>query len=75
MIRNIVQVTEEPVDLAARENSPGIIGYIASETDTLWQIAKENAATIEEIRRMNQLTDDRLQKGQRILIVKSGAVY
>jgi hypothetical protein len=75
VIQNIVQVTEEPVDWTARENSPGMIGYIASETDTLWQIAKENASTIEEIRRMNQLTDDRLSKGQRILIVKSGSVY
>ncbi len=69
-VSNIEEVSEEPVDMEELKNRPGLVGYIAKAGDDLWTIAKENHTTIQDIMATNQLTDQRLAPGAKILIVK-----
>ena len=70
-IARLTGVSEEPLDLEALQESPGIIGYIGRAGDTLWNIAKENYTTIANIKETNHLTDDVLKDGEKILIIKT----
>lgn len=70
-ISNITEVMEEPLDLEELQKKPGLIGYIAKEGDLLWSIAKENHTTVHEIMQNNNKKDERLERGERILVVKS----
>lgn len=67
---NIEEVEEEPLDMEQLQNSPGLVGYIAKAGDSLWNIAKENHTTIGDIMETNQLKEERLSAGDKILIVK-----
>lgn len=70
-MNKLVDVSEEPLDMGALQESPGIIGYIARSGDRLWDIAKENYTTISNIKETNQLTDNQLREGDKILIIKT----
>lgn len=69
-VQNIEEITEEPLDMEKLQNSPGLVGYIAKAGDDLWQIAKENYTTIEEIMETNGWKEKELQAGDTVLIVK-----
>lgn len=49
---------------------PSIIVYYVKWGDTLWNIAKKFRNTIEHIKEMNDLSDDIIYPGQRLLISK-----
>ena len=42
---------------------PGIIGYIASNEETLWDIAKHYKTTVEKIRSVNKISGDCVKRG------------
>ncbi len=67
----ITEVLEEPLDMVVLQEKPGIIGYIARNGDRLWDIAKENYTTMASIRETNQLTENVLKDGEKILIIKT----
>ena len=46
-------------------------GYVVRDGDTLWNLAKENYTTVDEIMEVNNLGSDQIKKGDRLLIVKS----
>ena len=52
------------------EKSPGVIGYIVKEGDELWSLAKRYNTTMEGIAEINDLADEKLKTGERILIFK-----
>ena len=39
--------------------------------ETLWDIAKKNGSTMEEIRRINELATEEVLPGQKLLLIKS----
>lgn len=49
---------------------PGIIGYIASGEETLWDIAKKYKTTVEKIKTVNKMNVDSVKRGDKILIVR-----
>ncbi|MBQ3104713.1 MAG: DUF3794 domain-containing protein [Lachnospiraceae bacterium] len=49
---------------------PGMVVYVADGGETIWNVGKKYRAPLEPIRSLNQLTEDELQRGQKILIVK-----
>lgn len=59
-----------PVNLQKLQELPGIVGYIVQPGDTLWEIAKRFHTTISAIIAANELSDDQIKKGQRLLLVK-----
>lgn len=52
-------------------NQPLITGYIASQGESLWDIAKTHSTTISEIMEMNGLETEEIRPGSRLLIVRS----
>ncbi len=67
---NIVEVEGEPYPAGSEAKRPGIVGYMVKEGDDLWSLAKRYRTTEESIRTANDLTDETLKRGQRILILK-----
>ena len=66
----VSKLSLEPIDLKELEKHPSVIGYIVKEGDDLWSLAKRYNTTVEGILEVNQLENDRLKTGERILIFK-----
>lgn len=66
----IADLKLEPMDVNELEKRPGVIGYIVKEGDELWNLAKRYNTTIEGICEINELSDEKLKVGERILIFK-----
>ena len=66
----ITDVKFEPMDMNELANRPGVIGYIVKEGDDLWSLAKHYCTTMESIREVNEMEDEKLKVGDRILIFK-----
>ncbi len=66
-------VEEKEPDYRKLNEIPGMTGYIASEGDTLWKIAKEYSTTVEILRQMNDFKGNEVKSGDKFLILKSVA--
>ena len=66
----IANLKLEPIDMKELEKRPGVIGYIVKEGDELWSLAKRYNTTMEGIAEVNDLSDEKLKTGERILIFK-----
>lgn len=62
--------TEQPYDYETMKNIPSIAVYIAEREEPVWNVAKLYSSSVDSIRKMNQLENDRLKPGQKILVVK-----
>lgn len=69
-VSNIQNIGAKPLDMEELSKAPGIVGYIVKEGDELWDLAKCYHTTIEGIKRINQLENDSLKPGEKILIFK-----
>lgn len=67
----ITRINEEPINMEALNAAPVLKGYIVQSGDTLWKLAKENYTTIENIMKVNDLQNQQIKKGDRLLLVKS----
>ena len=67
----ITEIEEAELDLAALQQSPGIVGYIVREGDRLFGIAKENHTTIENLIETNHLNGMFVKPGEKLLIIKT----
>ena len=59
-----------PMDMQKLQELPGIVGYIVQPDDTLWNIAKKFHTTVGNIISTNELADDKVKGGMRLLLVK-----
>lgn len=66
----IVDLKLEPIDIKEVEKRPSVVGYIVKEGDEIWDLAKRYNTTVEGIAEVNELTEEKLKTGQRILIFK-----
>ena len=66
----IVDVEKEDLDMEELAKAPCIVGYLVQKGDTLWNIAKENNTTVENIMEINELQSDLIHPGDKIIIVK-----
>ena len=69
----IVNAKEEPLNLEKLQALPGIVGYIVQHGDSLWDVAKRFHTTISRVMETNELTDDQIRPGDRLLLVKEVA--
>lgn len=67
----VMDIKEEEMDMEALNNAPFIKGYVVQKGDTLWKLAKENYTTMEKIIDANQLENENIKIGDRLLIIKS----
>ena len=70
-LTNITGVETEDYDLEEYQKRPGMVIHFVQPKESLWQIAKENRTTMEEIKKVNDLAVDEVLPGQKLLLVKS----
>lgn len=66
----IDRVEQTPLDMKKIQAMPGITVYMVKPEDTLWDIAKRFYTTVEEIGRLNALSEGTIRAGQPLLLVK-----
>ena len=66
----ITDLKMEKISMEELEKRPGIVGYIVKEGDDLWTLAKRYSTTKEGIMEVNEMTDEMIKQGDRILIFK-----
>lgn len=66
----ITDIEVAELDLDKLQAMPGMIGYIVKTNDTLWKIAKKFYTTVDIIMRINNLEDDRIRVGDKLIIMK-----
>ena len=66
----ITRIEEAPLDLELLQSMPGIVGFIAEENTSLWDLAKEYCTSPESIMELNGLTSDEIHPGDRLLLAK-----
>ena len=71
---NIIdEIGENEMSKDEIRNMPGMVGYIAGEGETLWDIAKRYFTTVDDLKNINKLSDEEIGAGQKILITKKMA--
>lgn len=71
MAQNFVESVEmKPMTSKELAAFPGMIGYIAQNQETLWDIAKRYKTTVDKIKNVNKMTVDSVKRGDKILIVR-----
>ena len=60
----------EPLNLQEIEKRPSIIGYLVKDGDELWDLAKRYSTTVEAICEVNEIENEPVKPGQRLLIFK-----
>lgn len=66
----IISAVDNPLDLNQIQKLPGIVGYIVQPEDSLWNIAKKFHTTINTIMDTNELTENSVKPGTRLILVK-----
>lgn len=66
----ITDVNMEPLDMGALGEQPGIVGHIVQEGEDLWELAKKYMTTVQGIKEINGLNDEKISQGDKLLIFK-----
>lgn len=66
----IADVQEFPLDYNKLKNMPGMVGYVVKNNDSLWSIAKKYYSTVDKIKELNELEDENIKPGDKLLITK-----
>lgn len=66
----VINADVEKVPKEKLKNIPGITGYIVKEGDTLWNIAKRFYTTADSIIEANNLENDMIYPGMKLIILK-----
>ncbi len=66
----ITDIQVADLDLDKLQAMPGIIGYVVKREDTLWKIAKKYYTTVDNIMAINELEDDNIREGDKLIIMK-----
>ncbi|HKM00270.1 MAG TPA: SPOCS domain-containing protein [Mobilitalea sp.] len=66
----ITDVEVNDIDLEKLQSIPGIIGYVVKPGDSLWKIAKKYYTTVDNILGINDMEDDRIKEGDKLIIMK-----
>lgn len=66
----LTELDAAPIQAEVLEKLPGFAIYYAKPGDTLWQIGKRYYVSVERIKEMNNLTNDDIKTGDKLLIVK-----
>ncbi|MDE7476602.1 MAG: DUF3794 domain-containing protein [Lachnospiraceae bacterium] len=66
----LTELKIEPINADVLEKLPGFAIYYVKPGDSLWQIGKKYYVSVGRIKEMNNLTEDEIKAGDKILIVK-----
>ncbi|MBR6666560.1 MAG: DUF3794 domain-containing protein [Lachnospiraceae bacterium] len=68
----VSDITTEPLDTKKLGVLPGMAIYTVKPGDSLWSIGKKYYISVDRLKKINELSSDDLQIGQKLLIVKEG---
>jgi LysM repeat protein len=68
----VSDVATAPLDTKKLSNLPGMAIYTVKPGDSLWSIGKKYYISVDRLKKINELSSDDLQIGQKLLIVKEG---
>lgn len=63
-------VSQMPLDAEKMSSLPGMVIYVAKQGDNLWNVGKKYYVSVQSILDLNDLDDQELKPGQKLLIVK-----
>lgn len=66
----IEEIQVSDIDSSEVGNLPGMAIYVVNDGDNLWNIGKKYYVSVETLRNLNHLSNDELQPGQKLLVVK-----
>ena len=66
----IADIEMADLDIEKLQSMPGIIGYVVKKNDSLWNIAKKYYTTVDTIMAINDLEDDNIKEGDKLIIMK-----
>lgn len=66
----ITDINVTPISPDVIERLPGFAIYYVQPGDSLWQIGKKYYVSVDQIKEINNLTDDMINPGDKLLIVK-----
>ncbi len=66
----IKDVLVSPLDAEKMQKMPGMVGYVVKPGDTLWSIAKTYYTTKDNIVLCNELENEMIEAGDKLIIVK-----
>lgn len=66
----LVDINSKPYDMKKIQSMPGIIGYVVKPDDSLWKIAKNYYTTVDSIKSLNDLSDERIRPGDKLVLMK-----
>jgi hypothetical protein len=66
----ITDIEVAELDMDKLQAMPGLIGYVVKKGDSLWTIAKKFYTTVDNIMSINNLEDDRIKDGDKLIIMK-----
>lgn len=72
-LQNVTDITAEEYDLEEYKKRPGMVIHFVQPKETLWEIAKANRSTVEEVKKLNDLSADEVTPGQKLLLLKAAA--
>lgn len=61
---------EEPLNMDRLKRMPGMVIHVVQPGETLWDISREHATTCEAVTALNELKEDAVRPGQKLLLVK-----
>lgn len=66
----VEELTEAPLDMERIRRMPGMVIHVVQPEETLWDISKAHATSCEAVTELNELKEEPLKPGQKILLVK-----
>ena len=69
-VEMITNVSMGPLNMEELSEQPGIVGHIVQNGEDLWSLAKKYMTTIDGIREINGLNDEKVSPGDKLLIFK-----
>lgn len=72
-VQNVTDIAAEPYNLEEYKKRPGMVIHFVQPKETLWEIAKNNFSTVEDIQRLNELTVEEVMPGEKLLLLKPSA--
>lgn len=69
-LKLVEELTEAPLNMERIKQMPGMVIHIVQPGETLWDISKAHAASCEAVMELNELKEETLKTGQKVLLVK-----
>lgn len=69
----VEDLSEEPLDMERLRKMPGMVIHVVQPGETLWDISRSHATTCETVAQLNDLKEETVKPGQKVLLVKEVA--